>query len=335
MAKIEKKEEVKPAEAAAAENKSKPAKKRSYTGLVCLIILLCCAGAVTYNIELTKTLNEDLAAQLAADYNKKINNLNNKIEQQANLIADLQRKPAAENALPTVQTELSAEQIKQLAAEIIPLLPRSEDSQYDAVRVQAPVAEKNSAVTAPEVLLAAGALTVRGLAEDGLPFDYETEVLQILATGNETALGYIANIKKYAVSGIKGRAMLISEFNKVYVDLSRPQIDKSNEPKVQETWDEALLRRLKELVVFKKREEKPAVVFPKTPDEIHQLVNNGDFAEALSKIKTDRKYGDVNSAELNSWILQTQDYLEFEQAINGLIMNSLANLHLKEMERAK
>lgn len=335
MAKIEKKEEVKPAEAAAAENKSKPAKKRSYTGLVCLIILLCCAGAVTYNIELTKTLNEDLAAQLAADYNKKINNLNNKIEQQANLIADLQRKPAAENALPTVQTELSAEQIKQLAAEIIPLLPRSEDFQYDAVQAPAPVAEKNSAVTAPEVLLAAGALTVRGLAEDGLPFDYETEVLQILATGNETALGYIANIKKYAVSGIKGRAMLISEFNKVYVDLSRPQIDKSNEPKVQETWEEALLRRLKELVVFKKREEKPAVVFPKTPDEIHQLVNNGDFAEALSKIKTDRKYGDVNSAELNSWILQTQDYLEFEQAINGLIMNSLANLHLKEMERAK
>lgn len=333
MAKIEKKEEVKPAEAAAAENKSKPAKKRSYTGLVCLIILLCCAGAVTYNIELTKTLNEDLAAQLAADYNKKINNLNNKIEQQSNLIADLQRKPAAENALPTVQTELSAEQIKQLAAEIIPLLPRSEDFQYDAV--QAPVAEKNSAVTAPEVLLAAGALTVRGLAEDGLPFDYETEVLQILATGNETALGYIANIKKYAVSGIKGRAMLISEFNKVYVDLSRPQIDKSNEPKVQETWNEALLRRLKELVVFKKREEKPAVVFSKKPDEIHQLVNNGDFAEALSKIKTDRKYGDVNSAELNSWILQTQDYLEFEQAINGLIMNSLANLHLKEMERAK
>ena len=233
------------------------------------------------------------------------------------------------------QYKTNYRQIKQLAAEIIPLLPRSEDSQYDAVRVQAPAAEKNSAVTAPEVLLAAGALTVRGLAEDGLPFDYETEVLQILATGNETALGYIANIKKYAVSGIKGRAMLISEFNKVYVDLSRPQIDKSNEPKVQEAWDEALLRRLKELVVFKKREEKPAVVFPKTPDEIHQLVNNGDFAEALSKIKTDRKYGDVNSAELNSWILQTQDYLEFEQAINGLIMNSLANLHLKEMERAK
>ena len=90
---------------------------------------------------------------------------------------------------------------------------------------------------------------MRGLAEDGLPFDYETEVLQILADGNNTALNYIAALKKYAVSGIKGRAMLISEFNKVYADLSRPQIEKTVKPEIQETWNEALLRRLKELVM--------------------------------------------------------------------------------------
>ena len=212
-------------------------------------------------------------------------------------------------------------------------MPQPEVSNNQTKPISIEPAQKN--VTAPEVLLAAGALTVRGLAEDGLPFDYETEVLQILAAGNETALNYISSIKKYAVSGIKGRAMLINEFNKVYADLSRPQINKSIEPEIQETWDEALLRRIKELVVFKKRENKPVVVFPKTPDEIHQLVNDGNFAEALNKLKTDRKYSDVNSTELNSWILQTQDYLEFEQAINGLLMNSLANLHLKEMERTK
>ncbi len=333
MAKIEKKEEVKPVETAAAENKTKPAKKNSHFGLFCLIIILCCAGAVTYNIELTKTLNEDLAAQLAADYNTKINNLKAQIEQQKNLIADLPQNQPEKTAAQPVQTELSEEQLQQLAAKILPLLPQPETSDNTAQPVPAEQTEKS--VTAPEVLLAAGALTVRGLAEDGLPFDYETEVLQILAAGNETALNYIANIKKYAVSGIKGRTMLINEFNKVYTDLSRPQINKQTEPEIQETWDEALLRRLKELVEFKKREDKPAVVFPKTPDEIYLLVNNGDFAEALNKIKTDRKYSDVNSAELNSWILQTQDYLEFEHAINSLIMNSLANLHLKEMERTK
>lgn len=333
MAKIEKKEEVKPVETAAAENKTKPVKKSSHFGLFCLIIILCCAGAVTYNIELTKTLNEDLAAQLAADYNTKINNLKTQIEQQKNLIADLPQNQPEKTAAQPAQTELSKEQLQQLAAKILPLLPQPETSDNTTQPVPAEQTEKS--ITAPEVLLAAGALTVRGLAEDGLPFDYETEVLQILAAGNETALNYIADIKKYAVSGIKGRTMLINEFNKVYADLSRPQINKEIEPKVQETWDEALLRRLKELVVFKKREDKPAVVFPKTPDEIHQLVNNGDFAEALNKIKTDRKYSDVNSAELNSWILQTQDYLEFEHAINSLIMNSLANLHLKEMERTK
>ena len=329
MAKIEKKEDIIPVAAENAESKKKQPRQKSYSAIVCLVLLLCCAGFVTYNIELTKTLNTDLAAQLATDYDKKINNLKKQLQQQETLINQLQQ-PSSENL--TKSSPLSEEDLQQLAAKIIPLLPQSEKV-YD----NAPIVSTNvpAAVTAPEVLLAAGALTVKGLAEDGLPFDYETEVLQILAEGNATALNYISALKKYAVSGIKGRAMLISEFNKVYADLSRPQINKTTEPEIQETWNEALMRKLKELVVLKKRENKPALVFPKTPDEIHQLVNNGDFAEALNKIQTDRKYGDINSAELNAWILQTRDYLEFEHSINGLIMNSLANLHLKEMERTK
>ena len=329
MAKIEKKEEVTPVAAENVESKKKQPRQKNYSAIVCLVLLLCCAGFVTYNIELTKTLNTDLAAQLATDYDKKINNLKKQLQQQETLINQLQQ-PSSENL--TKSSPLSEEDLQQLAAKIIPLLPQTEKV-YD----NAPIVSTNvsAAVTAPEVLLAAGALTVKGLAEDGLPFDYETEVLQILAEGNATALNYISALKKYAVSGIKGRAMLISEFNKVYTDLSRPQINKSAEPEIQETWDEALMRKLKELVVLKKRENKPALVFPKTPDEIHQLVNNGDFAEALNKIQTDRKYGDINSAELNAWILQTRDYLEFEHSVNGLIMNSLANLHLKEMERTK
>lgn len=329
MAKIEKKEEVTPVTAENVESKKKQSRQKNYSAIVCLVLLLCCAGFVTYNIELTKTLNTDLAAQLATDYNKKINNLKKQLQQQETLINQLQQ-PSSENL--TKSSPLSEEDLQQLAAKIIPLLPQTEKV-YD----NAPIVSTNvsAAVTAPEVLLAAGALTVKGLAEDGLPFDYETEVLQILAEGNATALNYISALKKYAVSGIKGRAMLISEFNKVYTDLSRPQVNKTTEPEIQETWDEALMRKLKELVVLKKRENKPALVFPKTPDEIHQLVNNGDFAEALNKIQTDRKYGDINSAELNAWILQTRDYLEFEHSINGLIMNSLANLHLKEMERTK
>lgn len=329
MAKIEKKEDVTPVAAENVESKKKQPRQKSYSAIVCLVLLLCCAGFVAYNIELTKTLNTDLASQLAADYNKKINNLKKQLQQQETLINRLQQ-PSSENL--TKSSPLSEEDLQQLAAKIIPLLPQSEKV-YD----NAPIVSTNipAAVTAPEVLLAAGALTVKGLAEDGLPFDYETEVLQILAEGNATALNYISALKKYAVSGIKGRAMLISEFNKVYADLSRPQVNKTTEPEIQETWDEALIRKLKELVVLKKRENKPTLVFPKTPDEIYQLVNNGDFAEALNKIQTNRKYGDINSAELNAWILQTRDYLEFEHSVNGLIMNSLANLHLKEMERTK
>ncbi len=329
MAKIEKKEEVKPLETAKVETNVKQPKKTNMQLIAGLILLLCCAGSITYNIELTKTLNEDLAAQLTTDYNQKINNLKKQLHQQETLIHQLQQP-----IQPTLSETslLSEENLQQIAAKIMPLLPQSEKVSDN---ISATTDNVSTTVTTPEVLLAAGALTVKGLAEDGLPFDYEAEVLQILAEGNTTALNYISSLKKYAVSGLKGRAMLISEFNKVYADLSRPQTNKTPQTNISETWDEALLRKFKELIVLKKRENKPVLAFPKTPDEIHQLVNNGDFAEALNKIQTDRKYGDINSAELNAWILQTRNYLEFEHSINGLIMNSLANLHLKEMERTK
>ena len=204
MAKIEKKEEVNPAAASTTENKTKPAKKSSYASLVCLIILLCSAGVVAYNIELTKTLNEDLAAQLAADYNTKINNLKVQIKQQESIIADLRQNQPLNSVSQPTSTDLSEEQLQQLASKILPLLPQPEVSNNQTKPISIEPAPKN--VTAPEVLLAAGALTVRGLAEYGLPFDYETEVLQILAAGNETALNYISSIKKYAVSGKLGRA---------------------------------------------------------------------------------------------------------------------------------
>ena len=121
MAKIEKKEEVNPAAASTTENKTKPAKKSSYASLVCLIILLCSAGVVAYNIELTKTLNEDLAAQLAADYNTKINNLKVQIKQQESIIADLRQNQPLNSVSQPTSTDLSEEQLQHLASNILPL----------------------------------------------------------------------------------------------------------------------------------------------------------------------------------------------------------------------
>lgn len=337
MAKTEKKEDIKPVTGSPAENKDKPTvapetkpakKSRSRIVWFFIFVLAATAGVVAYDKKLSQTRYIELAGQISADYNDKIYSLDsrlNALELKLKQIQQQQNSRPAENS-----RTLSDEQLQALAGEVAALLPApvaSAEIQAKADTQPAP------AVTAPEILLAAGSLTVRGLAEEGLPFDYETEVLQILAAGNEPALAYINSIKKYAASGITGRTMLISEFNKVYADLSRPQQQKDIEEKIEESWDKALWSRMKELVVFRKRENKTKIIFPQTPDEIHQLVNRGKFAEALSKIKTDRKYSDINSAELNSWITQTQNYLEFDRAINGLIMNALANLHLKEMER--
>ena len=49
-------------------------------------------------------------------------------------------------------------------------------------------------------------------------------------------------------------------------------------------------------------------------------------------MKTEEKYAKVDSSALQQWQVQTEEYLEFNNAAAGLIMNSIANLHLKEME---
>ena len=70
-----------------------------------------------------------------------------------------------------------------------------------------------------------------------------------------------------------------------------------------------------------------------TPDEVYQLVNDGKFAEALNKLKTDSRYAAMPSPALQEWVLQVQSHLDFDRAVNGLIMNALANLRLKEFSR--
>ena len=188
--------------------------------------------------------------------------------------------------------------------------------------------------TPQEVLLAAGAIIVQDMAENGLPIEYETEVLQILAEGNSQAQKYADIAQKYAASGIKGRQMLIKEYNALYVALNdEPEkvAETSAQEEVPQKWQDKLWYWLKKAVVQKKKVKKPE--FKAETDEVYELVNAGKLREALLKMKTDSKYNAVTSATLGAWQQQAEDYLAFETAMKGLIMNALANIRLKEMER--
>ena len=186
-----------------------------------------------------------------------------------------------------------------------------------------------------EMLLANGAIMVRDLAEKGLPFAYEAEVLQILAQGNLPAEEYVKTVQKYAASGVKGKSNLIAAFNRFYASLNSPKCAALKEETVSQesepqTWDEKLWARIKKLIIRKRKKKLP--VFAPENDAVYETVNDGKLAEALAAIRTDAKYAQISSSFLEQWQAQVQSYLDFEKAISGLIMNSLAHIRIKEME---
>jgi len=190
--------------------------------------------------------------------------------------------------------------------------------------------------TPQEVLLAAGAIIVKDMAENGLPIEYETEVLQILAEGNSQAQKYVATAQEYAASGLLGRQVLIKEYNKLYASLNNLPEAENKTPEIKqektpEQWWDKVLCWLKHVIIQKKKVQRPE--FKAETDEIYELVNAGKFTEALAKMKTDAKYTSVNAKALTEWQKQVSDYIAFENAMKGLIMNALANIRLKEMER--
>lgn len=302
--------------------------------LIMLLVLVGICG-VAY-LAVKSSLNNHSAAQNDANVVKslteRVSLLEKKVAELRISVNDL----SFENGISEAELEQRIGALKSDIAQIV-----AESVQVPAAQ-QGENVEKNTAIikTAEaklpqEMLLANGAIMVRDLAEKGLPFAYEAEVLQILAQGNLPAEEYVKTVQKYAASGVKGKSNLITAFNRFYASLNSPKCatlkdeENAQEPEPQ-TWDEKLWARIKKLIIRKKKKRLP--VFVPENDVVYETVNDGKLAEALAAVRTDAKYAQISSPFLEQWQAQVQSYLDFEKAISGLIMNSLAHIRLKEME---
>ncbi len=241
---------------------------------------------------------------------------------------------ALQNATPADSMELVKNidsrlaQIEQANNEAIAQIM----AQVAAEKGETPQANKPAS---RDVLLASGALIVRDMAEQGLPFAYEAEVLQILAQGNPQAEQYAATAQQFAASGLKGAPALIREFNKLYatlndqptVNTTTTEITITDEP---QTWYAKTWQWFKNIAVHRKKTAKPE--FNANEDEVYQLVNAAHFAEALNVLKTDSQYTRIDAPALAEWQKQASAYVAFDTAMRGLIMNALANIRLQEMQ---
>ena len=290
-----------------------------------ILILAAVTGFLGIQLKHIKVANENSFQNLTADYEDRLENLNlrlNKLEK--NLL----------EAEDNVYVGISEEELNAKIAELEKdFKQKMEELSVQGIdnNQQQPVANKQT----QEVLIASGAIIVRDLAENGESFEYETEVLKVLTTGNETASQYVDVMKKYAKSGIKGKNYLIRRFNKIFAQLDEAELKSKKIEIVEENveepaWYKKALRWLKGLVVAEKTTKKPE--FNTQDDEVLDLVNNGHLREALNALKTNDNYNKINSKPLKEWRLQAEKYLDFNHATSSLIMNSLANLHIKEME---
>jgi cell division protein FtsB len=318
------------------QKNDKPRKFRGKTAFI-LAIIAVVGGYEVYRYESlqTQTANE---TALIGQYAKKIQNLEAEIQKLNADFVQLKNTQAAKNSALSEEISQKATALRDefntliSAKDALTAKTTPADEHIDTAEKNNEAEIKTIKQVPADILLASGAMIIREMAENGQSFEYEAEVLQILAEDNDTARKYVDIIRKYADTGIGGRSMLINEFNALYADLSKPhkanKIAEKSSDKQDNGWQQRLKNYAENLV--KLRKSAPNIMIePQENDEIPNLINQGKFAEALNKIKTDGRFERTNSQALHEWIRQTENYLDFNSAVNGLVMNSLANIRIK------
>ena len=324
-----------------------PHKKGSGWGKFFLFIILLMAGAVAYlvtQLKQTEKLNTEALSKLQSSYEEKLNAVNNRINVLDREVVGLKNRPIVEHAAGISEDRLN----QKLAALRAELLNRSDEAPVSAENTEETAASAPAPLSIPtptiaaenqklanELLLASGAIIVRDMAEQGVSFAYEAEVLQILAQGNDLAAKNVAIVRSYANTGVTGKQKLIRNFDKIFAELNTAELkaetaksEPSAETKTE--WYYKVMNWLKQQVTAKKRTKKP--VFTPQKDEVLELVNDGRIKDALDALKLSEKYAKVHSEPLSQWVYQAERYLEFDNAVNAIIMNALASIRLKEME---
>jgi len=325
-----------------------PHKKGRGARKFALFIILLLAGAVAYlavQLKQTEKLNEEALSKLQSSYEEKLNTVNSRINVLDREVVGLKNRPIVEHAAG-ISENLLNQKLAALRAELLNrdgATPSSAENTEESAALAptpqqispTPTTLSENQKIANELLLASGAIIVRNMAEDGVGFAYEAEVLQILAQGNELAERNVQIVRNYANTGVIGKQKLIRNFDKIFAELNTAAL-KSEAAKQAETtevkteWYHKIMNWLKQQVTAKKRVKKP--VFTPQKDEVLELVNDGRIKDALDALKLSEKYAKVHSEPLTQWIYQAERYLEFDNAINAIIMNALANIRLKEME---
>ncbi len=170
------------------------------------------------------------------------------------------------------------------------------------------------------LILTAAALT-EDAAKRGGSFVFEASVLQELSAG--TRIQQSADIiASYALKGILSSEQLIQKFNLIYHDsfIRKQEKAKQVDTTKDANWKEKIIRKLKELIVIKRIKKD---TLAKVPDDVYQLVQEGNFDQAIVKMNSTKKYQTEN---FEIWIEEVRAHNNFSLQIEKIKALTLGTL---------
>lgn len=306
------------------------------------ILLICIGSCLSFDLHQTKVISSEILPQMQADYEARIANLNAELEL---LQIEFNKLKSEHLSLDTLSEEYINDKLADFKENLLNRVPSGNNEQFlqNSAKIAALEEDMSSVkqilkaeqIVPNEVLLASGALTIRSMAENGENFSYEAEVLQIMAQGDGIAEKYTAEIKNFSVLPLENKSTLIADFKRIYNSLDGTKINPNQNDiatnSSETSWKDAFINRIKSLITFKNKG--PQIKFDKTPDEVYILVESGNLSAAVKRIKTETKYTALNSPVFEAWMYNVQNYLDFDGAVNGLILHALAQINLNAFNR--
>ena len=180
--------------------------------------------------------------------------------------------------------------------------------------------DKLTKISDDGALILSATMMVKNASENGQPFAYEAEVLDILAKGDAQISQEVAEIVKYAPQGIKSKAALIAEFDSLYEEAVAQQ-----KAEFTKTWKDRLNSKLNEIIKVKKtKKQAPEFEEDKLLEKAKRLVDEGKFEKALALLTEIGQKEAKTAALLNGWLAEAQARIDFDEAVSRISAHSLA-----------
>lgn len=184
-------------------------------------------------------------------------------------------------------------------------------------------------VTDQGALVLSATMLIKEVANNGQDFEYETEILQLLAKGDVKLNEPIAVIAGYAKDGIQTKSYLINEFESIYKSLLKEQ-----KKEFEKTWKDRINSKFNEIVKVKRvSKNAPEFAANKQIELVKNLVDSGNLVKALRELNMIDNKNIQENKTLISWKESVRARINFDEAISKISTYSLALMKVNYIKK--